>query len=278
MTRATPPDRLAAYGRLALVTGASDGIGRETALALAERGFDLALVARDAARLRTLAETVGSRFSVEARIIAADLATDDGQAAVLDLIASTRPGIAVLAAGFGSAGDFADLDPDEEAAMLTVNCGAVLRQTHALIQGMRTRGAGQIVLFGSLVGFQGCARSANYAATKAYVQTLAEGLAVELAPHGIKVLSVAPGPVASGFARRAGMRMSATSSSREVARGIIRALGSSGTIRPGFLSKVLGLSLATAPRVLRVKIMSGIMTGMASRRPSIGIEPGPTTR
>ena len=105
--------------------------------------------------------------------------------------------------------------------------------------------------------------SANYAATKAYVQSLGEGLAQELRPAGVHVLAVAPGPVASGFASRAGMTMAMADTPEAVARGILRALGTSGTRRPGPWGKVLGWSLAMTPRPLRVRIMSSIMTGMS---------------
>ncbi|MGB1026789.1 MAG: SDR family NAD(P)-dependent oxidoreductase, partial [Rhodospirillaceae bacterium] len=109
-----------------------------------------------------------------------------------------------------------------------------------------------------------------YAASKAYVQTLAEGLAVELAGHGVTVQAVAPGPIATGFAARAGMTVGQAGTAEEVARAITRGLGRSGTIRPGLLSKVLGYNLALTPRPLRVLIMSKIMAGMASPKPEAG--------
>ncbi len=266
MSRGFIPSKLAPLGRLALVTGASEGIGRETAIALAELGFDLALVARDQIRLNELADHLSHVYRVSVSIIAADLSTETGQLAVLDMIGTAKPKLAVLAAGFGSSGDFVEQDITSETAMVMVNCMAILRQTHALAREMVDNKVGQIILFGSLVGFQGCANSANYAATKAYVQSLAEGLAIELAPFGVKVLSVAPGPVKSGFAGRAGLQMSMASTPKIVARCIVKSLNSSGTIRPGFLSKFLGFSLATAPRFIRVRILSSIMVGMALRR------------
>jgi len=91
--------------------------------------------------------------------------------------------------------------------MLRVNCEAVLRMSHALCRDMESSGSGQLVLFGSLVGFQGNAMTANYSATKAYVQTLAEGLRQEMTQYGIHVLAIAPGPIVSGFSERANMTM-----------------------------------------------------------------------
>lgn len=131
---------------------------------------------------------------------------------------------------------------------------------------MKLAKRGQLVLFGSLLGFQGAAMAANYAATKAYVQTLAEGLAQEMKASGVHVLSVAPGPVKTGFEARAGMTLGRTDTPETVAAGIVRAIGRSGTIRPGFLSKVLGYNLGMAPRRLRVTIMSQIMSRLSNRK------------
>jgi uncharacterized protein len=87
--------------------------------------------------------------------------------------------------------------------------------------------------------------------------------------QGVEVLACAPGPVASGFAQRAGMAMGQTVAPVVVARQALAALGRQGTVRPGALSKLLGWSLATAPRALRVAIMGHIMQGMASRPESV---------
>jgi hypothetical protein len=109
-------------------------------------------------------------------------------------------------------------------------------------------------------------RSANYAASKAYVQALAEALRVELAPHGVDVIASAPGPVASGFARRARMHLGMTTSPEEVARGTLAALGRLGTVRPGWLSKILEWALAPLPRWGRVRMMGLVMSRMTSHQ------------
>ena len=154
--------------------------------------------------------------------------------------------------------------------MLRVNCEAVLRLSHGLGRHMAARGRGQLVLFGSLVGFQGNAWTAQYSAIKAYVQSLAEGLAIEMRPHGVNVISVAPGPVASGFADRARMTMTLSDRPETIARGIVRRLGRSGTLRPGRVTKLLSTALATAPRGLRVRIMSAILSGMTQPQATLG--------
>jgi len=263
------PAKLASLGPWALITGASDGIGAATAQELAKKGFNLVLVARRKARLDTLAGTLASENGIVAHTIAADLGQIDGVAQIMAAleqngVAQADIGVAVLAAGYGTSGALVDVDITAERDMVRVNCDAVLQMSQIFGRSMASRGAGQLVLFGSIVGFQGTAMASDYAATKAYVQTLAEGLAVELKSSGVKVLAVAPGPVASGFAERARMTMGQAGTPGEVGRGIVRNLGRSGTIRPGLLSKVLGYNMAMTPRPLRVRIMSGIMAGMAN--------------
>lgn len=266
MSAARLPEKLQPFGPVALVTGASDGIGRATAVALAAAGFDLLLVARRKDVLAALAADLSKAHGVQADVFAADL----GVAGEVDALARASKefdiGTAVLAAGFGTSGPLVSADVETERDMIRVNCEAVLQLSQVLGQRMIQRKCGQLVLFGSLVGFQGAAFAANYSATKAYVQTLAEGLAQELKPSGVRVVSVAPGPVKSGFEARADMTLGSADSAETVAAGILRSIGKSGTIRPGFLSKVLGYNLGIAPRWLRLRIMSRIMSGLSNHK------------
>jgi short-subunit dehydrogenase len=253
---------LARYGPWAIVTGASSGIGRECAKWLAAAGFNLVLVARREAELQRLAQELGR----PGRIVVADLAEDAGLAAVETASADLDVGLLVAAAGFGTSGPFLSGDPQVERTMLDLNCGAVLAQSRHFGTRLARRGRGGLVLFGSLVGFQGTPWAAHYAATKAYVQTLAEGLHVELASRGVDVIASAPGPVHSGFAHRAQMKMTAADHPGTVARATLEALGRKMTVTPGPLSKILTFSLMTAPRSLRSRMMGRIMGGMALSR------------
>jgi hypothetical protein len=256
-------DLVRRFGPWALVTGASDGIGLEIARILAQRGFSLLLVARRKDRLEALCGELHSSHNVTCKAIEADLATEEGNALVSQSLATHEVGLFVAAAGFGTSGLFASSDLRTELDMLQVNCAAVLRGVYDAASHMRQRKSGAIVLFSSVVAFHGVARSAHYAATKAWVQSLGEGLRIELGPHGIDVLISAPGPVDTGFARRAHMQMGKALSPGVVAFRTVNAIGKTGFIRPGGLSKLLGWSLATLPRALRVRLMSQIMKGMA---------------
>ena len=253
------------YGPWALVTGASDGIGRACVHALAAKGMNVVLVARRLDRLTILASDLMREHAVECDVVAADLASATGTARMVAACARRDIGLMVAAAGYGTSGLFIENELFAELDMIDVNCRAVVATTHALARQMRSRGPARrsgIILLSSLVGFQGVPRAANYAATKGFVQVFAEGLRLELAPLGIDVLAVAPGPITSGFADRAGMTMALAQTPDVVARGALAALGHSGTVRPGWLAKGLEAALAPLSRRLRSLIMQRVMAGM----------------
>jgi len=256
--------RLRAYGPIAVVTGASDGIGRAMALELASDGFGLVLAARRGDRLAVVAaeaERLSGRLPI---VVAADLGTDDGLGALIEATVACDVGLLVCAAGFGTSGAFHAADPGNECDMVRLNCESAMLTTHHFARRFVARGKGGIVLMSSLVAFQGVPRAAHYAATKAYIQTLAEGLRRELKPLGVDVIASAPGPVSTGFAARAAMTMGNAEKPQVVARQTLAALGRTTTVRPGFLAKLLEASLAPLPRSGRVRIMELVMRGMTS--------------
>jgi uncharacterized protein len=255
---------VARYGPWAVVTGASDGIGRAVARELAAAGVHLVLAARRKDVLDTLGAELSARHGVETRCVGVDLSERAGVEALLAGTLDLDVGLLVAAAGFGTSGAFLESSVETELVMIDVNCRAVAALSHAFGRRFVARGRGGLVLLSSLVAFQGVPRAANYAATKAYVQSLAEGLRIELAPQGVDVVASAPGPVHSGFGARASMRMSLAQSPEEVARGTLAALGRWGTVRPGFLARFLELSLALLPRWGRVRMMGVVMRGMTN--------------
>jgi short-subunit dehydrogenase len=254
------------YGPWAVVTGASSGIGREIALRLAECGLNLVLAARSRNALDQLAADVSLKYSVEAQVVVVDLSRETGVESLETATASQDIGLLVAAAGFGTSGRFLDSPLKDELEMLAVNCGSLVALTWHFGRRFAARGRGGLVLMSSIVGFQGMPFAAHYAATKAYVQTLAEGLAVELSPAGVDVLAAAPGPTHSGFATRAGMKMGTASDAADVALPILDALGRRSTVLPGFLGKLLTYSLVPLPRWARVRVMGRVMYGMIKHR------------
>lgn len=254
------------YGPWAVVTGASDGIGLAIARQLAGLGLNLILVARRESALEELASSLPMQLGIQVQPLAVDLSTTAGQALLSEAIAAHDVGLLVAAAGFGTSGPFERSDLFEEQSMSAVNMQAVLAQVHQLTPKLVARGKGGMVLFSSIVAMQGVANSAHYAATKSYIQTLAEGLHLELKPKGVDVLASAPGPVHSGFAVRADMRMGKALTPEVVARGTLAALGRQMTVAPGWLSKLLHGAMFGLPRSLRARIMQIVMRGMTKHQ------------
>ena len=219
-------------------------------------------MARRQSKLEELADQLGNQYETETKIITADLASSEGVQLVLDQSKGIDIGLFVASAGFGTSGAFLKSNLEEELDMLQVNCNTVLKMTHHFAQQFASRQKGGIILMGSLVGFQGAPYAAHYSATKAWNQTLAEALSVELKPMGIDVLSAAPGPVNSGFGKRADMQMGNAQKPENIAPSILKALGKKQTVLPGSLTKFLVYSLRTLPRWGKVRVMKLVMSGM----------------
>jgi short-subunit dehydrogenase len=187
---------------VALITGASAGIGVEFAQRLAERGYDLVLVARrrerlDALALRLRAEHAGVRVDV----IVADLSDAAALQHINDEIA--RLGIAVDLlvnnAGFGTHGRFEALPPQREHDEIAVNVAAPVALAHAFLPGMLARGRGGVINVASTAAFSAVPYMAVYGATKAFVRSFSEALHEEVRARGVRVLALCPGPTATEF-------------------------------------------------------------------------------
>lgn len=250
------------YGDWVLITGATSGIGRELAWRFGEAGFKLVITGRREALLNELSTQLFDQFKTETIPITGDLSRRTDVQALIRGTEHLPIAIAVLNAGFGTSGKFIQADIEQEVNMLDLNCKALLLLSHHFAKKMAAAPQkGAIVLMSSMVAFQGVPNAAHYAATKAYVQSLGEALAIELKPEGVDVLCAAPGPVESGFAKRAGMRMNKALQPEDVGRPIIRAIGKKGTVLPGLLTKFLVYNLRMTPRWAKVRIMGNVMAG-----------------
>lgn len=250
-------------GPWAVITGASSGIGRAFAIEAARRGLSVVLNARRGDVLEELAADIEREFHVETRVVPLDMSERDAVARLDEATSNLDVGLLIASAGFGSSGPFLTSDIEAEAEMVDVNCRALMMLAHRFGPRLTARASSGMVLMSSLVAFQGAPFAGNYAATKAYVQSLAEAIAHETRGTGLRVVACAPGPVRSGFASRAGMTMDAASTPESVARGTMARLSRGGTARPDGLSKFLAWSLATLPRWGRVRVMAKIMGGMS---------------
>ncbi len=252
------------YGQWAIVTGASSGIGRELAIQLAYAGFNLIINSRHLDKLLEVEKQLKIISPIEIKIVAADISETEGIDKIIQSSRGLNIGLLIVSAGYGSSGLFIHSSIHSEINMVKVNCEALLSLTHYYSQQFVKQQRGGIILMSSMVAFQGTPFSSNYAATKAFVQTLAEGLAEELRPFHVDVLAAAPGPVESGFSKRANMKMSMSMTPSQIGVPILKALGRKSIVLPGFLTKFLIYSLRTVPRWGKVKIMKKVMGGMTS--------------
>ncbi|MET3961594.1 short-subunit dehydrogenase [Marmoricola sp. OAE513] len=187
---------------LALVTGASSGIGRSLALQFLDHDFDVVVVAEDAAIDQLVADG-GPRVHP----IRADLATADGvQQVHRETQALGRPvAAAALNAGVGVGGAFTETDLDAHLNLVDLNVRSTVHLAKLLSQDMVERGEGRLLFTASIAATSPGPFHATYAASKAFVHSFAEGLRVELEPAGVTVTSLMPGPTDTAFFERAGM-------------------------------------------------------------------------
>jgi hypothetical protein len=193
----TREDYLERYGPVALVTGASSGIGLAVAEELATRGFHLVVTARRTARLDAMAERLATRFATRTTVIGADLAAPDAPARILAETRGTEIGLVVSNAGFNIKGAFEAQDAADMARMLTVNCHAPMQLAHGFLPRLQARGRGALVFTSSVEGLIGCPYSTAYSATKALVVAMGEGLWGEAIGTGVDVLTLCPGATES---------------------------------------------------------------------------------
>lgn len=180
---------------LALVTGASSGIGAEFARRYAREGFDLVLVARSVGTLQAIADDLAAEQGVTVDVHGADLADAADVAALTGRIADELPRIdhLVNCAGVSPEGDLADADEDALRQMVDLNVTALTLLTRAAVVRMRAAGHGTIVNVASAAAHQPMPHLAAYAASKSYVLMLTEALSEENRAHGLRILAVSPG-------------------------------------------------------------------------------------
>lgn len=254
------------YGEWAIITGATSGIGLELATQLADAGFNLIINSRHLGKLKAVEDDFKKRNNIQIRVVDADVSEASGVEKIIQASQNLNIGLLINNAGYGTSGIFVDTSLHEEINMLRVNCEAVLSLTHYFSQKLKQQQRGGIIFLSSLVAFQGVPYAANYAATKAYIQSFAEALSAELEPFGVDVLAAAPGPVASGFGQRANMKMNAALSPSALGVPILTALGKQRNVVPGLLSKILVYSLRTVPRFAKIKIMQKVMGGFTKHQ------------
>jgi uncharacterized protein len=190
-----------------LITGASSGIGAELAHVFAEHGHELVLTARREAELEALASAIVAAGHKRPLVLSFDLLRRDAAAGIAAALNANgvEPDNVVNNAGFGLAGEAATLDRDDQLAMIDLNMRALTELSLAFADSL-VRHRGGILNVASIAGFLPGPGMAVYYASKAYALSFSEALHEELRPHGVRVTALCPGPVATGFQARAGLR------------------------------------------------------------------------
>jgi hypothetical protein len=269
---------------VALVTGASSGIGAALAERLAEDGRDLIIVARRKERLDALARRLRVETGASVEVMVVDLTVPEEVAEVERRIAAEpRLDLVVNNAGFGVYGPFAELSTTFTDDLIRVHCRAPVRLAHAALPGMITRSRGAIVNVASLLALSGPLHSrmsgkATYAATKAFLLTFTQALAVELEGTGVQAMAVLPGMVETEFfnAKRGIDRSPATMmSAADVAQAVVAGLEMGEVICvPGLEDTTLFERL----RAVQKQTLFGGTAGTLAQRYLRGAEPGADMR
>ena len=261
---------IAAARPLALVTGASSGIGVDLARELAKAGHDLVLVARTAAPMAALAKELEAQGAA-ATVLAADLSQAGAAARLAEDLAGRGLAVDVLVnnAGLGANGRFDESDPRRIAEMLHVNVVALTELTRLLLPAMVARRRGRVLLVASTAAFQPGPQMAVYCATKAYVLSFGEAIAYELRGTGVTVTTLCPGATETNFSKVAdsekialfGSKVSAVMQSAEVARrGVQGLLAGRRVVVTGMLNKLTAVSARLLPRALILPVTNSLMS------------------
>jgi len=246
--------------RWGLVTGASAGIGVALVRELAAAGVHLVLTARRVDRLEELARELREKHKVRTEIFAADLARPEAPQQIFDFTEKRGIAIELLInnAGFGQYGEFPQVETQRLPDMLQVNCSAVVHLTRLYLPGMVQRRQGDVLILASTASFQAVPYISTYAATKAFDLLLAEGLAEEMKPHGIRVCALCPGSTESEFHTVAGQQKFTgknMESAEKVARTGLQALAAGKSyVISGFGNYLGAQSQRIVPRRLVSKI------------------------
>ncbi len=190
---------------LALVTGASSGIGAEFARLHAEKGGDVVITARSTEKLAALKAEIEAEHGVSVHVFALDLGAADGAQTLYDRVTAAGHEIEILInnAGSGGHGRHVERDLAAEQAMIDLNVKALVTLTHAFGRDMAARGSGRILNVGSTAGFMPGPMQAVYFATKAFVVSFSQAVDHELRGRGVTCTVLAPGYVETGFAKAA---------------------------------------------------------------------------
>ena len=254
-------------GHSVLITGASTGIGATYAERFAQRGHDLVIVARDKARLETIAQRVRVEHKVTVEVMQADL-TNPSDLAVVEsrLREDRRIGVLINNAGAAQSGGFLQQTADSIERLIALNTTSLTRLAAAVAPRFAEAGSGAIVNIGSVVGLAPEFGMSIYGATKAFVQFLSQGLSVELAPKGVYVQAVLPAGTRTEIWERAGIDASTLSDLMDVGELVDAALIGFDRREPVTMPPLHDVARWSALEAARLRLLSGIQQAHVAER------------
>lgn len=257
-----------------LITGASEGMGREFARLFARDGYPLVLVARNKARLDALASELSAASQIDVRTISKDLSLPAAAEELRSTIDDLKIMVEILVnnAGLGTHGFFHQTDWNTTEAMLNLNMTTLTHLTHLFLPEMLKRGRGRILNVASTAAFQPGPFMACYFASKAYVLSFTEALAEELSGTGVTVTAFCPGPTRTQFQKRSNTEnirenvfaMEPAFAVETAYRGLMK---NKRLVVPGFTNKLLALLVRFFPRSLVIRVTRFLEEPKESKTP-----------
>lgn len=251
---------------VALVTGASSGIGAALARRIAATGRRLVLVARSAGRLGEIAREITAQHGVEADVIPTDLGVPAARQKLVEEIARRDLSVDWLVnnAGFGTNGRFHELPVEHELEEIRLNVEALVDLTGRFMPAMVARRRGAIINVSSVAGYCPSPYTATYGATKAFVSSFTEAIAVEARGTGVDVLCVCPGFTRTEFQDRAEIDTSALPgfvwmSAEEVADQTVRSVGKGPVLVNGMLNRVMAMTMRYTPHAILGRVSESLL-------------------
>ncbi len=230
------------YGEWAIVTGATNGIGKAFVDELSMLGLSIVIVGRNQKKLDELSRKLKSR-GVNCLKLRIDLSLPKSSELLFKKTKKLDIGLIVMSAGFGNYGEFISNDISENSKMIDLHCKHRVEMSHYYGNIFKSKNRGGIINLSSIVAYQGTVSAVNYSAVNAFLQNFSEGLYLELKKHSVDLLSVCPGPVKTGFEKTAKMKFLISSNPKVVAKASLNSLGKKNTVFPGFIAKILHYSL-----------------------------------
>lgn len=248
---------------LAIVTGASSGLGKDFSYLLSEKGYDLIICARSKNALIEIKNDLESKYHNHVEVVSCDLSIEED--VLMNYTKNMKIDLLVNNAGFGDFGEFIESDITKLENMVDLNIKSLMKLTHFFAGKMKNEGTGKILNVSSIAAFQPGPFMSAYYATKAFVLSLSEGIDYELKPYGVRVSALCPPPTKTKFFDNAGASQSkvlsltkSLESSDVVKYGYKKMMKNKRVIVPGFGYRLLIFFERFIPRGLVLRIMGKI--------------------